>query len=196
MKGLKRFTNFEFLIFVCMLMYRAGDIEKNPGPNTSFIDSSLVHYNVQSLSTKIDLIESELTHFDLISISESWLNPSIKDDDINLSGFKPPYRNDRTQDPHGGVAVYVKDSFYSKCRSDLEIHGIECVWVEVCIKHKSVLVGTFYRPPNSISAVLDNILASIDLAFDTGIKDIIITGDFNLDYLKTNTKKKVNDINL
>ena len=42
------------------------------------------------------------------------------------------------------------------------------------------LVGLFYRPPNSISELTDRIESSIDLAVNTGIKDIIITGDFNL----------------
>ncbi|WAR02655.1 hypothetical protein MAR_009213, partial [Mya arenaria] len=35
---------------------------------------------------------------------------------------------------------------------------------------------------------------SIGLAFDTGIKDILVTGDFNLDQFKNPTKQKINDI--
>ena len=65
-----------------------------------------------------------------------------------------------------------------------------CVWVEILIKNKPVLIGTFYRPPNTNVSVLSDIETSINLAHDTGIKDIIITGDFNLDLLKQNTRKK------
>ena len=46
------------------------------------------------------------------------------------------------------------------------------------------LIGTFYRPPNSNNMVISTIEDSIGLAFDTNIKNILITGDFNLDILK------------
>ena len=43
-------------------------------------------------------------------------------------------------------------------------------------------------------SILTDIEASIDLAFDSGIRDIIITGDFNFVYLKPTTRKKIDDI--
>ena len=116
------------------------------------------------------------------------------DNDVLLTGFKAPIRYDRPNDAHGGVAVYIKESLYSKRRSDLEIRGVENIWIEVKLKHRSVLIGTFFRPPNSDVSILTDIEASIDLAFDSGIKDIIITGDFNFDYLKPTTRKKMDDI--
>ena len=93
-------------------------------------------------------------------------------------------------DAHGAVAIYVKETFYSRRRDYLELRNVECVWVEILIKNKPVLIETFYRPPNSNASVLSDIETSIHLAHDTGIKDIIITGDFNLDLLKQNTRKK------
>ena len=47
------------------------------------------------------------------------------------------------------------------------------------IKHNPVLFGTFYKRPNSNSPIINDIEASIDFAIDTGIKNIISTGDFN-----------------
>ena len=74
-----------------MMLYQSGDIEKNPGPNSASIteDSStksddsfllpplqgnlsMVQYNVQSFASKIDIIEPELTNFDIISLTETW----------------------------------------------------------------------------------------------------------------------------
>lgn len=219
LKGLKPFTDFESILFLSMLLSRSGDIETNPGPTSSsepsidyssgssITDSaselssalfqnylSLVHYNVQSLLPKIDIIETELTNYDLLCFTETWLSPNVLDNDVLLTGFKAPIRYDRPNDAHGGVAVYIKESLYSKRRSDLEIRGVENIWIEVKLKHRSVLIGTFYRPPNSDVSILTDIEASIDLAFDSGIKDIIITGDFNFDYLKPTTRKKIDDI--
>ena len=57
---------------MAMLLYQASDVEKNPGSqsdnadNTSFSsfpvfngNFSVVHYNVQSLLHKVDIIEPE-----------------------------------------------------------------------------------------------------------------------------------------
>ena len=37
-------------------------------------------------------------------------------------------------------------------RLDLEVLDVECIWIELTLpKNKRILVGLFYRPPNSIS---------------------------------------------
>ena len=82
-KGVKYFNNFELHVFVflAVFLYRAGDMEKNPGlENEDAIDTSssstfpvfngnfsVVHYTVQSVQHKLDIIEPEFSNFDLIS---------------------------------------------------------------------------------------------------------------------------------
>ena len=39
--------------------------------------------------------------------------------------------------------------------------------LNVCIHNRKMLLGTFYRPPNSLPAVLDSIENSIGIAFDS-----------------------------
>ena len=58
----------------------------------------------------------------------------------------------------------------------------------------TVLIGTFYRPPNSLNAIFSSIEDSIGLAFDSNIQDIIITGDFNLDMMKDSSNRKIKDL--
>ena len=183
-------------------------MEKNPGPvndNTSDVSSSasfpvfngkfsVVHYNVQSAQHKLDIIEPEFANFSLVSLTETWLNASIIDQDLKLNNFQVPFRRDRVGDSHGGILVYVKDGIPCKRRTDLELINIECVWVEVNVRNKRVLVGTFYRPPNSLPLVLSDIENSIGLAVDTGISDIVILGDFNLNMLATQSQRKINDL--
>ena len=154
----------------------------------------MVHYNIQSLANKIDIIESELKDFDIICLTETWLDRRISDTDIELSGFKLPYRRDRQGDNHGGICVYVKDSIFSKRRPDLEMPDIECVWIEVSTRHKKLLLGTFYRPPSSSADVLASIENSVGLAYDTNISDIFVTGDFNLDMLQSASKRKIESL--
>lgn len=105
----------------------------------------------------------------------------------------PPFRTDRQDRPGGGVVIYARDTCFCKRRSDLEIHGLEAVWLEIVINSKKVLVGGFYRPPNSNTEYYDLITESVDRAFNTAIHDIIITGDFNCNML-SNTNNKIREL--
>ena len=49
---------------------------------------------------------------------------------------------------------------------------------------KKQLIGTFNRPPKSNNIIISTVEDSIGIAFDTNIKNILITGNFNLDTLK------------
>ena len=204
-KGLEYLNFFELLIIMSLLLL-AG-IEPNPGPTSvnsasssntsvSFDDLSMiknkfsvVHYNVQSISDKLDIIESEFCNFDIICLTETWLDQRTSNNTISLNDYNL-YRRDRVGDNHGGVCVYVKQNIYSRRRSDIERPNIECVWIEVSVHNKKLLLGTFYRPPNSPQEALSSIEDSISLAFDTNIQHILITGDFNLDILKQPFNKK------
>ena len=196
------------MVFFGILLYQSGDVEKNPGPTSVSSDESnesfkfpplqgnlsMVHYNVQSLANKVDLIEPELTNFDIISLTETWLNDSISNEDLTFNEFQIPFRRDRVGDSHGGVIVYVKRDIPCKRRIDLEIINVECIWVEISLHNKTVLIGTFYRPPNASPIVLSDIENSIGLASDTGIAEIVVMGDFNLNMLNQHTQTKIKDI--
>ena len=57
-----------------LLLIISGDIETNPGPiNVPNHDLCVVHVNARSLKNKIDLIEAESHQYDIITISETWL---------------------------------------------------------------------------------------------------------------------------
>ena len=189
-----------FAAWLFMHLQLSGDVHPNPGPaivhsssdssissgtesTTSAFDFSnhlsVIHYNVQSIKPKLDIIYSELHGFDILTFSETWLSSTTSSTDLYFPSFHPPERKDRPGDSHGGVIVYVKETIFYKRRMDLELNGVECIWIELTLKHKKVLLGTFYRPPN-VSAVYNNVIEdSVSLACNSGIKDIIITGDFN-----------------
>ena len=128
---------------------------------------------------KIDIIRSGADAFDVLVFSESWLKPNITDDTIQIENFKPPFRKDRVDRIGGGVALYVRDNIPCKRRTDLELRDLESVWVELQVKCKRILVGGFYKPPNSSPDYFELLKESIDRACNTDIIDIIITGDFN-----------------
>ena len=187
----------------------SGDVELNPGPGStdsisisgdlsddSIIDVSIfernfsiVHYNIQSLVGKLDLIQTELSYFDVIALSETWISNNVSTDEILFPNYQRPFRKDRTNNSYDGVIIYVKDTIPCKRRSDLEIDRVECVWLEIKLKAKIVLLSVFYRPPNLL-----HIENSIDLAYDSNIGNIMITGDFNLNYLDDSNKRKLSSL--
>ena len=206
-------TIFSWILTILLL---SGDIHPNPGPASlssltsgsestaaSFLPMnftnlsnhlSFVHYNVQSLAPKLDILGPELFEFDILAFSETWLKPSISSDDLHLHSFRKPERKDRTGDSHGGVIIYVKEDIYYKRRLDLEPRGTECIWIELILKNKHILFGLFYRPPNSDAIYFSAVEDSFHLAVDTGIKDIIITGDFNFNMLSEQSSRKIKDL--
>ena len=136
-------------------------------------------------------MQAELHDIDILSFTETWLSPDISTEDIILQSYNKPERKDRPEDPHGGVIIYVKDGIHYKRRDDLEVRGIESIWIELIHNRKSILYGVFYRPPESDSQYLSNIEDSIALSIDTDISDVIITGDFNFNYLNSQSRRKI-----
>ena len=203
------FETWQTIILLC-----SGDVHPNPGPSStsstvSSINSSLnmsnsllgslslnhnlsfIHYNVQSDFAKLDILHAELIDFDILAFTETWLNPSIDSEDLSLISFNKPERKDRIGDSHGGVMLYVKTGIHYKRRADLEISDTESIWIELINNHKHILFGLFYRPPNSDANYYTNIENSLALAVYTGLTDIIITGDLNLNLLNPQTSRKI-----
>ena len=109
----------------------AGDIESNSGPNVvNHNDISICHLNCQSVLHKLDLIELELSKFDIITLSETWLDQSIDTKDILIPNYQEPILLDRTSHG-GGVAVFFNKSIPFVERKELQIPNLEAIWAEV-----------------------------------------------------------------
>ena len=195
------------------LLVCSGDIHPNPGPSISpnvSLDSesitsstvsllglsnslSIVHYNVQSILPKLDNLYTELKEFDILTFSETWLSNSTHSDDLRLPNYSTPERKDR-QDGYGGVCVYVRNTLNYKRRPEFEITDIESIWIELFVKHLRILIGVFYRPPNSGTDYLNKIEDSIHLALDARVNDIMVIGDFNLNMLNHQSARKIHSI--
>ena len=106
---------------------------------------------MQSIIKKLDVLHAELNDFDILCFSETWLNASTDTEDLMLQSLNILERKDRAGDMHGGVMLYVKEGLHYKRRDDLEIQNSESIWIEVANSHKRILVGLFYRSPNSTS---------------------------------------------
>ena len=88
--------------------------------------------------------------------------------------------------------MYVRDTILCKRRADLEVHGLEAVWVQLQVKRKGILVGAFYKPPNSNLDYFD-LLKESRQSLSTYIPDIIIMSAFNCNMAQI-TPNKMNDL--
>ena len=171
--------HFRYIDYISLLLLLSGDIETNPGPSLHK-DLTISHLNCQSVFNKLDLIALELNKFDVITLSETWLDDSINSSDLLIPNYHPPSRLDRNRHG-GGVAVYISKHIPFIDRTDLLVNNLEAVWVEIIFNNKKILIGTFYLHPRFND--WDLVRFSIDQAFLT-CPNIILLGDFNENMLE------------
>ena len=112
----------------------------------------VAHINVRSLYNKLDEVRSLLTESDLdvLCISETWLDDTISDSEINILGYIPERKERNRQG--GGVMMYIRDSIAYKIRSDIALSAphVENLWIEFkLLMDVSCLMCSMYRPPSA-----------------------------------------------
>ena len=93
-------------------------------------------------------------------------------------------KRDRSSDAHGGVCTYISNNIVYNDRLDLHNEHIEAVWIEIVQPNtKPIVIGTVYRPPDQHKFVeyFGQVLSSIS-------KEVIILGDFNINWLNRSCK--------
>ena len=184
-----------FFIFLLLILI-AGDIHPNPGPsNINSKNISIVHINARSISKHKLELECEIGKYDIVTMSETWMSDSTPHSVYTFDGFQQPVRRDRPNDPHGGVAIYVKDNLICKPRPDLSVPNLEAVWIETKLGQETLLVGSMYRPPDSLAAYWGLIDLSIKNASHTPHKYVVL-GDLNTDFLNNPSNHLLNIISM
>ena len=132
-----------------LLILITGDIHRNPGPSStsdfsSISDTSssfhldmlsnglsIMHLNIQSIRSKIDILEVEAQIYDVLIFTETCLNSDIESEDIRIPNFSLPFRCDRVGKVGGCVAIYIRGGIQGHIRHDLSIIGLEAIWIEI-----------------------------------------------------------------
>lgn len=130
-----------------------GQVDLSDVDFSKVIESSrlkMLLININELLSKLDFIKllAEKLAFDTLSLNETKLDESIKDEDVQIPGYLK-HRNDR--DKHGGgVALYVSKKFEVYKQEKWEQNDIEAVWVKLCLKRsRPIVLGSIYRPPRN-----------------------------------------------
>ncbi|CAB4019684.1 Hypothetical predicted protein [Paramuricea clavata] len=159
----------------------------------------LFHQNVNGIMNKLDQIRLFLCKKDvhIFGISESHTSASINDSELEVDGYVVE-RKDRNSAVYGGVLCYIRDGISFQRRKDLEIDGVEAIWVEVFIVNsKSILICIVYKPPDSSLYLDKNFNSKFDNMLDIAInenKEVILAGDLNCDYLAPTDHRELKDV--
>lgn len=162
--------------------------------NSNLLNLLIVYYqNVRGLKSKTStfFLNSTASNFDIIALSETWLNPNIMDNELFDSSYDV-YRCDRSQltsdkKDGGGVLIAVKSVFPSeRLYIDFSDH-VELVIVKIKIQCIYLFVCCLYIPSNSSCDTYVKYMNALKLFFSCtkfGINDILlILGDFNLPHI-------------
>lgn len=135
----------------------------------------------------MDAISSYLTvesHYDVIAISETWLDESVNEENLELSGYVL-FRKDRLT-RGGGVCIYVANHIPVKRLYELEHVNVEAIWLELKLNTKRLLFATYYRPPlaeGQTVEVIDNFISRLHSSISDALvynpDSLVILGDFN-----------------
>ena len=155
----------------------ARNTPEGAGGNLSF-----AHFNTRSLLSKFgDFVEFVASgEFDVIGLSETWLQGGILDDCLEIENYKL-VRSDR-DGRGGGVAFYVKSNLkYKIVTVQLGVSALEQVWISLKISGKTFCFGSLYRPPNAnLKSCLDDLENSI-VNFLPIYDYLLFGGDLNVD---------------
>ena len=172
-----------------MILLLSGDVHQNPGPLSNKC-LKFFHWNLNSFCTrdriKISLIETynALHKFDIIAVSESMLDNSIKNDEIIIEGFSEDiFRSDHPSNTKtGGVCLYAREGLPIRRRADLKLLQ-EIVITEINISRKKIFLGTIYRSPSQSSQQFEYFIDKLQMVLDKlkgeNPQCIILTGGFN-----------------
>lgn len=134
-----------------------------------------------------------LRAWQIITLSETWLNSEISDDEVRLDNYVL-FRKDRGS-RGGGLIIYVSSKLTAELvlPSENPLH-FEGLFVKIIFhENKRLIIGNIYKPPNAPAETTECILSTIN-SLDCASEKIIL-GDFNSNWLANSSHKDRNLFN-
>ena len=180
----------EFISLADDLNPGAGDFKI---PQKSARGLKIGHLNIRSLHHKVDQLRLELQNdaFDILTLSETWLDSFIANNDIQLPGYTCARMDRQTDKSGGGVIAYLRNRLPNRTWRDLSKDKSKCLWIEVCRpKYKSLYICCGYRAPDTyLTSFISGITQALSL-LDVTNCEVILLCDFNVDWKAHANKQK------
>ena len=100
---------------------------------------AIAHLNVRFLRSRENfyLVSDTITanSFDIFTISETWLDSSTSDADIQVPGYALIRQDCGIQKAGGGLCIYIKDCYKaSMVASSISDHNFQQLWLKLQLK--------------------------------------------------------------
>ena len=103
----------------------------------------------------------------LYGFSETHTNSTVTNSELDVSVYKIE-RKDRTNGVHGEALCYIREDINYQRRDDLEVDGLEVIWIEVFIPNsRSLLIFTIYKPRDNSKYIDKNFDQKFDVMLST-----------------------------
>ena len=135
---------------------------------------------------KISLLKAYLSihKFDIVSLSEIYLDPSVPLHDVNLEaqGYELVRSDHPSQHKRGGVCIYIRNSLPLKIQNIHYLQG--SIRFELQVGAKICKSVSLYWPPSQTSDDFEKFTDNFELTLDTLAEFnsdlIVVLGDFNI----------------
>ena len=115
---------------------------------------------------------------------------------VNIDNYIYEYTH--TESSKGGTLLYIDKSLKYKLRKDLNLNKpkeIESTFIEIIeTKKKNTVIGCIYKHPKvPVKEFLNDYLQPLLIKLSFEKKEVILMGDFNINFLNCNTDKDTSD---
>ena len=155
-------------------------------PKTNLTSIFLCHWNLNSIAfhnyVKVFLLKGYITvyKFDIISISETYLDTTITSDDGNLKilGYKFIRSDHPSNSKRGGVCIYYK--------SALPLRVLNIYYLQESLKIGDKLCNfislyrSLSRSQDEFEKFSENLERNLDRLFQNNLFLVVVIGDFNV----------------
>ena len=171
-----------------LLIILSGDVELNPGPKRKAAQTlSVCHWNLNSICahnfTKLSLLRAYVSvhKFDNICLSETYLDSSIDDVSLEISGYYLIRSDHPSNKRCSGICIYNQNFL------PLKVTGVclleECIALDLIISNKLCSFVALFRSPSqsqdNFATFSDNFEMTLDLVSKKNPFLIAVLGDFN-----------------
>ena len=161
----------------------------NPYPDSNI---SFMHTNIRSLKRNLENFQTHLLdeldfHFNIIGVTETRINSSTENLDFNPSILHYNFEYLPTPLSAGGVGMYIDERFQYQTIERCSNEAFQALFIELHLtKSANIICGVLYRQHNSPERFQEYFDSTMEKLSATG-KQIILMGDFNINFLHLHT---------
>lgn len=158
--------------------------------SSSLNSFAITHLNVRSLPKHFNEIvqSNNIMNNDVICFSETWLNSSHFSSQYSIPYYNFIRKDRKSKSRGGGLCIYLKNSLKYEVLSVPESDVVESLVVRISLKDGLLDLVLVYCPPGGVGLVTP-LFEKIFEDTAIGLKDAVIMGDFNINWLRPSLLK-------